>query len=51
VFPKTLGQPREVKNVLIMLKIDTFVAWMNAWGCFFYFLKIFLFGPLEPVFL
>jgi len=37
VFPKTLGQPREVKNGLIVLKFDTLVDWMNTWECFFIF--------------
>jgi len=30
VFPKTLEQPREVKNSLIMLKFNTLVDWMNT---------------------
>jgi len=29
-IPKTLRQPREVKNGLIMLKFDTLVDWMNT---------------------
>jgi len=29
---KTLGQPREIKNGLVMLKFDTLVDWMNTPG-------------------
>jgi len=68
VCPKTLGQPREVKNGQIILKFDTqgsltksknhvetytfvLVHWMNTLEMIlFHFLKISLFGPLEPVF-
>jgi len=42
VLPKILGQPREVKIGLIMLKFSTPVYWMNTSGQFFHFLKIFL---------
>jgi len=48
-FPKALGQPRKVKNDPIMLKFGILVDWMNLRELF-YFLKIFLFGPLGPVF-
>ena len=27
------------------LKRATFIAWVNAWECFFHFLKILIFGP------
>jgi len=36
-YPKTLGQPREVKNGPIMLKIGTLEDWINTWGFFFIF--------------
>ena len=45
---KTLGQPREPKNYWIWLKFGTHVLWANTWGCFFYFLKILIFGPRGP---
>jgi len=32
VCPNTLGQSREVKKGLIMLKFDTLVDWMNTWA-------------------
>jgi len=35
VFPITLGQLREAKNSLIMLKFDTLGDWINTWGMFF----------------
>jgi len=33
VFPKTLRQPKEVKNCPIMLKFYTIVDRRNTWGC------------------
>jgi len=31
-----LGQSREVKNDLIMLKYGTLVDWINTWGCWWH---------------
>ena len=40
---KTLGQAGDFKNGSISLKFCTLVCWMNPWGFYFYFFKIFIF--------
>jgi len=34
-----------------MWKFYTILDWMNTWGLYFYYLKIFLFGTLKPFYL
>ena len=46
---ETLGQPGDPKSCRICLKFGTLVPWVNTWGCFFHFLKIFIFGATGPV--
>ena len=48
VCPETLGQPGDFKNGPILLKFCTLVPWVNIWGCFFHFFKIFIFGAKGP---
>jgi len=48
-FSLKYGEPKEVKNGPIMLKFYTIVDWMNTCGCYFYFLKIFLFWDFETL--
>ena len=46
--PKSSGQPTEPKKCWTWLKFGTLVPWVNTWGCFFHFFKIFIFGPQGP---
>ena len=47
---KFSSQPGELKKGRIWLKFGTLAPWVNTWGCFFPFLKNFIFGPWEQVF-
>jgi len=49
-FPKTLEQPREVKNGLVLLKFGALLDWMNTWGLLFIFWKSFFLGSWDPFF-
>ena len=39
-----MGQPTDPKSYRNCLKFCTLATWVNTWGCFFHFLKNFIFG-------